>query len=90
MGLIGFVFSVSAKPFIFIILCVILAYVHLAFKQIGFVLHNLLIAYGVQRTAWRIEKTAYSIFHGSLVIGHSRIRELGLLAGIVPPILLVF
>jgi len=40
LGLIGFVFPVSAKAFIFIIPCVILGYVHLAFQQIGFVLHK--------------------------------------------------
>ncbi len=37
-----FVFGVFAEPFIFIIPCVSLAYVYLAFQQIGFVSHNLL------------------------------------------------
>jgi len=41
LGLIGFVFRASEKPFIFIFLCFNRAYIHLSIQQIGFVLHNL-------------------------------------------------
>jgi hypothetical protein len=40
LGLFGFVFRASEKPFIFIFLVKTIAYIHLSIQQIGFVLHN--------------------------------------------------
>ena len=40
LGLFGFVLAISAKSFIFIILCYKITYVHLDISEIGFVFHN--------------------------------------------------